>query len=186
MYGWLFTQRRWTLPLICIITFFARNKIIIPDIMESRNIVTAREMVYDGHWIIPTLNGELRLEKPPLPTWITAAVELVSPDNLFLLRSLAGIAALFLLFFFYRTAILFTRDKGFAFLSILRLFTSYNIILMGRTISWDIFCHAFMMGAIYFLTKGIMSLSPSKKSFCWAGLFMGLSFMSKGDRKSGG
>ena len=30
--------------------------------MESRNLITAREMVSEGNWLIPTMNGELRLE----------------------------------------------------------------------------------------------------------------------------
>lgn len=74
---------RWVLLcLVCLTTFFVDNSVLVPDIMESRNIVTAREMVYDGNWIAPTMNGELRLEKPPLPTWLTAVVEMIAPDNL--------------------------------------------------------------------------------------------------------
>ena len=34
--------------------------------------VTAREMVQDGHWIVPTLNGHIRLNKTPLPYWLVA------------------------------------------------------------------------------------------------------------------
>ena len=52
---------RWVLLcLVCLTTFFVDNSVLVPDIMESRNIVTAREMVYDGNWIAPTMNGELR------------------------------------------------------------------------------------------------------------------------------
>ena len=80
-----FTQNyRWHLPLLLLVfccSFFINNGAIFADIMESRNIVTAREMVYDHNWLVPTMNGELRLEKPPLPTWIAAVVEVISPDN---------------------------------------------------------------------------------------------------------
>ena len=34
--------------MVCLVTFFANNQVITPDIMESRNIITAREMVYEG------------------------------------------------------------------------------------------------------------------------------------------
>lgn len=88
---------RWHLPLLLIVflfSFFINNGAIFADIMESRNIVTAREMVYDHHWLVPTMNGELRLEKPPLPTWIAAFVEMASPDNLPLQRAMAGCAAM--------------------------------------------------------------------------------------------
>ena len=40
---------RWVLLcLVCLTTFFVDNSVLVPDIMESGNIVTAREMVYDG------------------------------------------------------------------------------------------------------------------------------------------
>ena len=40
--------------------------------MEARNFVTAREMLIDNNWLMPTFNGEPRYQKPPLPTWIAA------------------------------------------------------------------------------------------------------------------
>ena len=45
------------LGTVCLFAFFVNNEIIVPDIMEARNIVTAREMVYEGHWVVPTMNG---------------------------------------------------------------------------------------------------------------------------------
>ena len=36
--------------MICIISFFINNRVVVPDIMEARNMVTAREMVHDGNW----------------------------------------------------------------------------------------------------------------------------------------
>ena len=41
----LIKDKRFVLLLVCIITFFVNNNVIEPDIMESRNLVTAREMV---------------------------------------------------------------------------------------------------------------------------------------------
>ena len=103
--------------------------------MESRNIITAREMVNEGHWIVPTMNGELRLEKPPLPTWIAAVVEEVIPDSIAAQRAMAGIAATMLLLFFFLLAEKVTRNEQYAFIASLLLLTCYNIILMGRTAS---------------------------------------------------
>ena len=102
-YKFVMNHVRWmVLFVFCLVTFFVNNSVLVPDIMESRNIVTAREMVYDGNWVVPTMNGELRFEKPPLPTWITAMAVLVAPDGLGLQRGLAGLAALLLVFYFYR------------------------------------------------------------------------------------
>lgn len=64
----------------------------------SENIVaaTAMEIRRDGHWLLPTLNGEPRVRKPPLTAWIAAASisddtihALDSPGNADAFRSLA-------------------------------------------------------------------------------------------------
>ena len=43
------------------------------NIMEARNFISAREMVQNHEFLLTTLNGEPRYQKPPLPTWLTAA-----------------------------------------------------------------------------------------------------------------
>ena len=43
--------------------------VIDVTIMEARNFITAREMLTDGNWLLTTMNGEPRYQKPPLPTW---------------------------------------------------------------------------------------------------------------------
>jgi 4-amino-4-deoxy-L-arabinose transferase-like glycosyltransferase len=168
------------LSIVCIFAFFINNQTIIPDIMESRNIITAREMVYDGHWMIPTMNGELRLEKPPLPTWIAAGVEKFLPDSIGAQRAMAGLAASVLVFFFYLFGRKLTQNEDFAWISSLILCTSYSVVLMGRTASWDIYCHAFMMAAIYYIYSAFKDSKGFRSSAVLAGIFLGLSFMSKG------
>lgn len=163
---------------MCVVTFFVNNGVLLPDIMESRNIITAREMVYDGHWIVTTMNGDLRLEKPPLPTWFAAIAEIAAPDSITAQRAMAGMAALLLVFFFYRLAGRVLQVNAAA--ATLLLCTCYNIILMGRTASWDIYCHAFMMGGIYYLSEALIRERRSWCRFAAAGLFIGLSLMSKG------
>lgn len=49
--------------LLCVAAFHVNNTALLPDIMECRNLVTAREMVSDDAWLVPTMNGNLRLEK---------------------------------------------------------------------------------------------------------------------------
>lgn len=165
---------------LCVIAFFANNGTILPDIMESRNIITAREMVYDGHWMVPTMNGELRLEKPPLPTWIAAGVEKVMPDNINAQRAMAGIAAMIWVVFFYLLGEKITRNKNYALVATLLFMTCYNVVLMGRTASWDIYCHALMMVAIYLMYRGFYENDRKYLWFPLAGVFLGISFMSKG------
>lgn len=164
--------------VVCIITFFAHNDVLTPDIMESRNIITAREMAREGHWLVPTMNGELRLEKPPLPTWLTALAELAAPDCLALQRAAAGCAALLMAFFLWRLASRVLRIDPLP--AVLLLCTCYNVILMGRTATWDIYCHAFQLGGIYLLARALLCPGRSLGYFAGAGLLTGLSIMSKG------
>lgn len=60
------------LLLIGSLSFFVNIGSIEPSIMEARNFITAKEMIENDTWLLPTMNGEYRLAKPPLPTWITS------------------------------------------------------------------------------------------------------------------
>jgi 4-amino-4-deoxy-L-arabinose transferase-like glycosyltransferase len=42
--------------------------------MEALNVATAQEIRRSGNWLVPTLQGETRLQKPPLTAWLTSAV----------------------------------------------------------------------------------------------------------------
>lgn len=164
--------------LVCLVAFFVHNQVIVPDIMESRNLVAAREMADTGHWLIPTMNGELRLEKPPLPTWLAAVAERVSPDDLGLQRGLAGMAALLLVGYFGLFARRVLRTDPLV--PVLLFCTCYQVVLMGRTASWDIYCHAFMMGGIYHLARAFRAPPPAWGHCLAAGVCTGLSVLSKG------
>jgi len=135
---------------LCLFTFFVNNGFLFTEIMESRNIITAREMVYDNHWMVPTMNGEIRLQKPPLPTWLAAVAEMIAPDNIAVQRSMSALAATFLVFMLYFISVELTSNKRYGLISTILLCTSYNIIMAGRTASWDIYCHAFMAGGTFF------------------------------------
>lgn len=166
--------------IVCFFAFFMNNHIIPADLMESRNLATAQEMVRTGNYLIPTMNGELRLEKPPLPTWIAAGVEHVLPDNLPAQRAMAGIMATMMVIFLYLLVRKMTKEHLLALISAIVLATSFNAIMMGRTATWDIYCHSFMLAAIYFIVCGFEGKGPQWRYFILAGIFLGLSFLSKG------
>ena len=181
--------RRQTIFLLflCVFAFFVGNGQLPfkTDIMEARNIVTAREMIHDNNWMIPTMNGELRLEKPPLPTWIAALIEAVSPENLPAQRAAAGVMAVIFTLFLYLTARYMTWRKDYALLAAIVFVTCQTVVFMSRFAAWDIYCHAFMMGGIYFLLRLFFDERYYGRSRKWtwaslAGLMMGLAFLSKG------
>lgn len=53
--------------------FFGLGERPLYKIQEVRVAETAREMLVSQDWLIPRYNGELRLQKPPLPYWLTAS-----------------------------------------------------------------------------------------------------------------
>ena len=168
------------ITVVCIFTFFINNQVIPADIMEARNLATAQEMVEYGNYLLPTLNGEPRLEKLPLPTWIAAGIEHITPGNLVAQRYAAGLAATLMTLFVFLLATRLTGNNGLGLVVSLVMATSYNVIMMGRTATWDIYTHSFMLGAIYFMVVALQEKGAQWKYFLLAGLFTGLSFLSKG------
>ncbi|MDR2414268.1 MAG: glycosyltransferase family 39 protein [Odoribacteraceae bacterium] len=147
---------------------------------EARNLVTAKEIVEYRNWTTPTLNGEPRVQKPPLPAWMAALAEQISPDDLVLQRTLAGGMATLAIIFFYMFAIALTRGKLFGLLSALVLATCFSMVMMGRTIDGYSHAYAFMLGAIFFFYRAAIAPRTRWWDFVTAGLFFGLAFLSRG------
>ncbi len=148
--------------------------------MEARNFVSAREMAEHGEWLIPTLNEEIRIRKPPLPVWLTAISISIAdePNNLWALRLPAALIALLAIVFLYYLLTSLDINKDASLLSALVLLSSYLFIEIGRTGSWDIFAISFMVGGLLFMVK---ALKENRLLFyLLSGLFLGLSFNSKG------
>ena len=168
------------LVIFTLVTFFANTRALPTDIMEERNVVTAREMVSDGNWLVPTMNGQLRLEKPPLPTWVAGAIEAMCPNNLAAQRLAAGAMGCLWTWFLFLTARYIARRTDYAIIATVVFLTCYNTVLMGRSATWDIYCHALMMGAIYLLLRALNEERDYRWQLPLAGLFLGLSWLSKG------
>ena len=166
--------------IVCFFAFFIHNTAIPADLMESRNLATAQEMVREGNYLTPTMNGELRFEKPPLPTWVAAGVEHICPNNLAVQRGISAVMATVIILFLFAWVSYISKNKNIGLVAALICASSYNVVMMGRNATWDIYCHCFMLIAILLLTKAFLEDGRQWKNFIWAGVFMGLSFLSKG------
>jgi len=169
------------LLVVSVIMLFAHLGLIQTNIMEARNLISAREMVKNGHWIFTTLNNQPRYEKPPLPTWITAIFMLVGGmQSLLLLRLPAALTCLLLVYFFYRLVQSMQFKNNQPLTAGLILITSFYIFFAGRDNQWDIYTHAFMVVCIYFLMNAFNKTEHVARSIILSGLFFGFSFLSKG------
>ncbi|MFK5889178.1 MAG: glycosyltransferase family 39 protein [Flavobacteriaceae bacterium] len=169
------------LLFVCLVLFISNLDVVYVNIMEARNFISAREMLTHGNWLHTTLNLAPRYEKPPLPTWFTAlAMGLFGKNNLYGLRLPAVIAVIILIFSSFKLVTLVVKNNFHAFISSLILATSFYIIFSGRNAQWDIFAHSFMMLAIWQIFIALKTAKISYKNWLLAGLFMGLSILSKG------
>ncbi|WP_319371941.1 glycosyltransferase family 39 protein [uncultured Ilyobacter sp.] len=163
-----------------IITLFPSLWVGRVGIMEARNFVTAREMVQNGNWIITTMNGEFRFEKPPFPTWLTALFMKFfnTTTNEFVLRLPIAICTLGLIFLIYFLVKSATENPELAFISGLVSTTTFMIIKLGNEDAWDMFPYIFMFGCVTYIFIGLKSLNTM--DFIISGIFMGASLLSKG------
>src|SRR5690606_13083062 len=149
--------------------------------MEARNFITAREMVVDGNWVLTTMNDLPRYEKPPLPSWITALFGWIfGIDHVGALRFPTMLMAIVTAYTGYQLSYKILDDKKDALINGLILLSSFYIIAITNEAPWDIYTHGFMLIGIYFLYRFFGEASDKWKNSVLAGLFIGLSIMSKG------
>ncbi|SHG35014.1 4-amino-4-deoxy-L-arabinose transferase [Flavobacterium fluvii] len=170
----------WLLLVSCFM-LIPHLSVIEVDIMEARNFITAREMVKNNNWILTTINDMPRYEKPPLPTWLTAEFgKFFGFENIFGLRLPVVLITLLLVFSTHKLSEKLGLDKQQNFHNGLILITSFYIYFAGRDNQWDMYTHSFMMVCIVFFWKFLNDKNHSFLNACLAGLFFGLSFLSKG------
>jgi len=163
-----------------LLLFSGLDKIEV-NIMEARNFISAREMVQNKEYLLTTLNNEPRYQKPPLPTLLTAISGAVFGfESLYALR-LPVVAITFLLVFIFYY---FSKQTGLnteqSLNNALILISSFYIFFAGRDNQWDMYTHSLMMVCIYFLWKMLSEDSRELRNSTLAGVFLGLSFLSKG------
>ncbi|GAB3832861.1 ArnT family glycosyltransferase [Hymenobacter jeollabukensis] len=185
--GWPRPWVQWlVLAVVLGIGLFVRLDAPEIGLMEARNFVAAREIHAGGSWLLPTMNGELRLAKPPLPTWLVAAVMHLtgSTTDLGLLRLPSAVGACLLVLFFRALARRLTppQDQGrTAWLATVVLASSLLLLTAGRDGNgWDIYAYCFMTGALAAAVRGLQSPTRGLGWFAGSGLLIGLSILSKG------
>lgn len=169
---------------ICIfvlITLLPNLGIFPVSIMEARDFITAREMVCNGNWILTTMNGIARYEKPPLPTWLSALSSMIfGISSVWAMRLPQVLMVIFTGIFSFLFSNLILKNKIHSFYNAIITITSFYVIGIIFEAPWDIFTHAFMLSGIYYLFKSFEAEQNKWPNIILSGLFTGLSFLSKG------
>ena len=169
---------------ICILVAFMLlpNLEVIPiSIMEARNFITVREMRMDNNWLLTTMNGEARYEKPPLPSWLAAISSFIfGIKSVFGLRLPAVIMVMLIGSYVYKLSDVLLKKHTHSFINALIAITSFYIIGIIIEAPWDIFTHGFMLVAIFHLMQLFKKENNYWKHTLISGICIGLSFMCKG------
>ena len=167
--------------LIILIMLCINIDVLDISIMEARNFITAREMIDDGNWLLTTMNGEPRYQKPPLPTWLTAISGLLfGIKNVLALRFPAILMVIVTGIASYLLSNKLLKNTSQSLINALITITSFYVIGIIIEAPWDIFTHSFMLVAILHLFQLFEKQKQYWKHTLIAGLFFGLSILSKG------
>ena len=150
-------------------------------IMEARNFISAREMLTDDNWILTTMNGEARYQKPPLPTWITALFGMVfSIKSVLALRWPAILFVAFIGIFAYLLSKRMALSKSHSLINGFIVISSFYVIGITIEAPWDIYTHGFMLIALYQLFQILQRQKTTITNSVLFVLFLACSVLSKG------
>jgi len=136
------------------------------------------EMAESGEWLIPTVNGERFLEKPPLYFWLARLAGLVGGVNEFTLRLPAFLSAIVAVAFVY---LLGRREAGVTAgrVAAALFVTFFSVASAARQIQMDVSATACVVAMVWF---GLPALRQPRALAPWAllGLASGIGFLFRG------
>jgi len=138
-----------------------------------------REMVVDGQWLVPHVNGEIYPDKPPLYFWLAAApaaaTGLLTPLWFRLPAALAAIGCVWLLYAL--GARLFDRDTGL-FASVI-LATSPLFAAGALIARMDMLLTLLVTAIFYCFARGMQEPAHPRRWFLAMYALAGLAFLTK-------
>ena len=166
---------------LCLFLFFfrlAETGIMYPS-FEPRRMLLAKDMVRNGHWLVPYLLGTPYVAKPPVLPWlISAGYLLVGTPSLWVTRApvaLAGLLNVLVTFFFAKR--LFNKRVGF--LAAVILATSLFYIRRTRMAEEDIILALFINLSLFTFFLAYY-YQAGKRYYLMFYLFVSLACLTKG------
>jgi len=160
--------------------------LVVPD--ETRYGEIPREMIANGDWVVPHLNGLRYFEKPVLGYWVHAISILLFGENNFAVRlpsaMAVGLSALLIYIIVRRISYLENEDEGYmSVLSALIFLSCFEVFGVGNTAVLDSLFSFFVtasISAFYFASETSQGSAKENGFLMLSGLACGLAFLTKG------
>ena len=162
-----------------LIAFWGLGSIDLISLNEGRRALAINEMFESGNWLLPTLNGELYLTKPPLLYWISLSISsVVGTVNEWTLRLPSAFAALVTLWMTYRYTL--NRFGAWpALFSVQILMANLGFAMLARRVEIEMLLTALCVGAVLSALKFIEG--PAKRGWIYLSYFLlALAVLTKG------
>ncbi|HSC74613.1 MAG TPA: glycosyltransferase family 39 protein [Pseudomonadales bacterium] len=161
------------------IIFWGLGSIPLMSLNEARRAIPISGMFQTGNWLLPYLNGELYIDKPPLFYWASllfACVAGTINEWIFRLPSaLAASAIMFATFMVCRR----TFDKWQALFAVLVLATCTNFVIFARRGEIEMLLTALCSGSLFCAHEFIVGNGKLRTLYC-SYLLMGAALLCKG------
>lgn len=174
-----FPARALLILVLFIFPYFVRPVVsTVWDANEAFYVETPREMVASGNWILPTFNGQPRLNKPPLSYWIVAPFYRAFGVNLIWERLVMAFLAAGSILIVFSLGRLSLTKTGSALLAAGVFATTFRLIVVSRRLLIDMLLLFLLMAALLALAHWLIDRSP--RAFIVACGLLGLGFLTKG------
>jgi 4-amino-4-deoxy-L-arabinose transferase-like glycosyltransferase len=169
----------WATVIIASIVFFwGLGSMDLLSLNEGRRALAIQEMVVSGNWLLPQLNGELYLTKPPLLYWLSSALAMLGGVNEWTLRLPSALAAIAVLIMVYRY-MLKQFGQWAALFAVQLLIANLGFAMLGRRAEIEMLLTALCVGSLLSAVQYIQS--QSSKNWIYLSYFLlALALMTKG------
>jgi dolichol-phosphate mannosyltransferase len=148
-----------------------------PD--EGRYAEVAREMVRSGDWVVPTLNHQAYLDKPPLLYWLVAACLRVFGTHAWAARLVPSLAAFAVVLATYLMGRRIVGAQA-AFLGALLLSLTAGLVHCGRFLILDSLLTLLVSVSLFAAYRAVRGSRLRWRWWLTAGVCCGLGVLTKG------
>jgi 4-amino-4-deoxy-L-arabinose transferase-like glycosyltransferase len=167
-----------SLILGLIVLFWGLGSLQLMSLNEGRRALVIKEMFAHHNWLLPTLNNELYLTKPPLLYWISVFFSfIIGHVNEWTIRLPSAISALIVVILAYRyTNKHFGRWAGFFVITL--LMSNVGFAMLARRAEIEMLLTALCFGS---LLSALQYVEDSKKQWIYISYaLLGLAVLTKG------